>query len=82
MVEVGYDYRRQHSQTEYHQQHAQNSCYNCNMHKGLALKKSEADCEEFLHSLGVCFVNDEHNDMIVTFNHDIMMRDNDLSVTN
>jgi hypothetical protein len=52
------------------------------MHKGLALKKSEADCEEFLYRLGVCFVDDEHNDMIVTFNHDIMMRDNDLSVAN
>ncbi|MFQ3255973.1 MAG: hypothetical protein ACI9W7_000432, partial [Porticoccaceae bacterium] len=39
------------------------------MHKGGALKKSEANSEEFLHSFGVCFVDHENNDMIITFNH-------------
>jgi hypothetical protein len=51
------------------------------MHKAGALKKSEANREEFLHSFGVCFIDNENDDMVVTFDHDIVMSDNDLAVT-
>ena len=46
------------------------------------LEKSETDGKEFFHCLGVFFVYYKDNNMIIVFNHSIMVRNENFTIAN